>query len=102
MALYEIGKSQETSIADFAPDLDPASPAQGQGILLDMDQCFPTLKGFQALNSAQPFVAGALPEVPIGSTVAYYSDGSTQEWAGTTDHLYRRFGSIWVQADLLG
>jgi hypothetical protein len=102
MALYEIGKSQETSLADFAPDLDPASPAQGQGILLDMDQCFPTLKGFQALNSAQPFVVGALPEVPIGSTVAYYSDGSTQEWAGGVNHLYRKFGSIWVQADLLG
>lgn len=102
MALYQIGQSQETSLADFAPDLDPTAPSQGQGILLDIDQAFPTLKGFQALNSAQPFVAAALPGIPDGSTVAFYSDNSVQVWAGTVDHLYRRFGSIWVQADLLG
>lgn len=102
MALYQIGKSEELAIADFAPDLDPASPANGQGILLDADQCQPTLKGYQALNSAVPYVAGALVEAPNGSAVAYYSTSAVQVWAGTVDHLYRRFGSIWVQADLLG
>lgn len=102
MGLYNEGQSQETAIADFAPDLDPAMPSKGQGIMLDMDQAQPTLKGYQALNSAQPYVAGALPGIPTGGAVGFYSDQSIQLWAGTADHLYRRFGSIWVEVDLIG
>src|SRR6185312_3381205 len=102
MPLYQQGQSQTVELADFAPDLDPTMPSQGQGILLDMDQAIPTLKGFQALNAAAPYVAGALPETPTGSTIGYYSTGATQFWAGGANHLYRPFGSIWVQADSMG
>lgn len=101
MALYHIGDYQEIPVGDFSPDLSPASPSQGVGQLLDSDQCFPTVKGMQAFNLPQPFVAGALPETPIGSTLSFYSDQSTQVFAGGVNHLYRRFGQIWVQVDTL-
>lgn len=92
----------DIQIGDFAPDLDPAAPSMGQGTLLDMNFAFPTLKGYQALNSPEPYIATPLPGIPTGSTIAYYSDGTTAIFAGTKDHLYRAFGSTWVQADTNG
>lgn len=71
-------------MGSFAPDGDPTTP----GILLDMQNAQPTIKGFRAMPSLQPLGA-ALPAAHNGSIFAYYSDGSTSLIAGTTAHLYR-------------
>jgi hypothetical protein len=96
--LYDSSKAIQLSIGDFAPDSDPRSDS----IILDADGAVPTMKGLQALNIAQPFIAGSLPEVPNGAAVTIYSNGAYQYWAGGVMHLWRAFGNIWVQADSLG
>ena len=98
MGSYDTGKAIEVPLNDFAPDLDPTT----KGITLDMANAMPTLKGYQALNSPVPVVTSALTETPLGSTIGFYSDNSTQYWAGGKNHLWRRFGSIWIQVDTLG
>ena len=104
MPNYQRYKSpQELQIYDFAPDLAfDMSQQQGGVILVDMDQAQPTVKGYQTLNSAQPYVATPLPELPLGATLDYFSTRETQVFAGGAMHLWRAFGNTWVQADLLG
>jgi len=104
MPTLQTGQAETLELGDFAPDQDPDTP----GIILDAQGCFPTMKGYQAEYSTQPYVAGALPGQPVGSALAQYSDtytDQTQVWAGTVQHLYRAYsgnGGIWVQADTLG
>lgn len=98
MGLYRAGNSIDVPFGDFAPDRSPDTP----GILLDMSNAQPTVKGFQILNSPVAVVSGALTETPVGSALAYYSTAATQYWAGGASHLWRAFGNLWVQADSMG
>ena len=104
MATYRRGEPVEVQIKDFAPDKDLDSP----GTLLDIQGAIPTFKGFQCLNQALPHIYGPLPSKAIGSTIGLYDGITPQFWAGTTNHLYRAFGtlddpsSLWVQADRMG
>lgn len=98
MGLYQQGRSVEVNLVEFAPDKDPTTP----GILLDMDNAMPTMKGFQTFNSPSPYVTQALTEKPTGSTLSFFSDSTTQVFAGGVNHLWRKFGNTWIQADTLG
>ena len=85
---YEQGASTEVALRDFAPDLDPTSA----GILLDLENAVPTIKGFAAGHSAVQFgspvpLVGPGDEV-IGAIVAYFSDGTSCLYVGTRTHLW--------------
>ena len=106
MAAYAHGEGVvELPLMDFAPDLAFDASNNGSLTLVDMDQCQPTVKGYQALNLAQPYgTTSGLPARPLGATLAYFSDYSFGIFAGTTNHLYRfnSLTNLWVQADALG
>ena len=91
---YAQGFGQEVPFGSFEPDSDPTKP----GILLDMQNAQPTVKGFRAMPS--PVAIGtALPAASNGSIEAFYSDGSSSLIAGTGSHLYRYVSGVPVQYD---
>lgn len=95
---------EEHEIKDYAPDLTGDASTSGGVVLWDMDQSVPTVKGYQALNSAQPYVAGALSEIPLGATIGQFSTPAFQLYAGGANHLWRRNNAhtAWIQSDSLG
>ena len=101
MPLLQRDKAQNIECQDFAPDSEPLTP----GIFLDMQNAYPTMKGFQALPGTVPYIANPLPETPIGSTLALYDSAynkAIQAWAGGVNRLYQPYQNGWIQADQLG
>jgi hypothetical protein len=90
---YHVGTGQEVPLGSFSPDSSPTDP----GILLDMQNAQPTIKGFRAMPSPVAFGA-ALPANHNGSIEAFYSTGASSLIAGTTTHLYRYISGVPVEA----
>lgn len=86
----------ELPFLDFAPDLAyDVSMAQKQVVLIDCDNAAPTMKGYQALNGLAPYTTGVPGDTILGSTVSYFSDGSTKVWAGG-QNLWRLDAGGWT------
>lgn len=94
MGLYQAGRAREVPLSSFAPDADHTQP----GILLDMSNAQPTTKGFRPLPAPAQHTS-ALPDTPLGSTIAQYAGGGISVIAGTRAHLYRSVGGSWQVAD---
>lgn len=88
-------------MAGFAPDVDPMIEVTGQGdaqgLWLDCDGFYPTLRGFRRQPSLVA-VYPALGAACYGAFTATYMDGTKRVIAGTSDNLYFGENGLWTDA----
>src|SRR5574340_1845847 len=70
----------------FAPDLDPTSP----GIVTDIDNMVPTLKGYNGAPSGVDTGMDALAAAAITAGVMFKLDGTNRLIIGTATKLYEK------------
>lgn len=81
-----------TPFIGLAPDLDPTTP----GIITDCTNLIPTLKGYKGGYSGVDVGLDALAATALSATVVAKLDSSLRMFAGTTDKIYEKSGTTWV------
>lgn len=76
----------------FEPDTNNSVP----GVIVACQNFIPTLNGYRAANEPTDVGMDALPGECISAAVAELLDGSRRLFAGTTDKLFERNGTSWV------
>jgi len=80
----------------FAPDLRPDSPS----MLIDMNNVYPTAKGFRTLPALQEAMPALATGFCKGGYYAQFLDGSSRVFAGTDTKLYEANSSTKTWGDV--
>ena len=86
-------------ISGFAPDIDPTSP----GVLVDVVDYIPTMKGYGAAPSNASAGFDALAAACIGASLVQLLDGTTRLFAATAAAIYEAVTSpTWTDRSKVG
>ena len=79
-------------ISDYAPDIDPTTP----GVLTDVSDYIPTLKGYAAAFSSTTSGLAALSAAAIGGAICQLLSGSYRVFSGTPAGLFEAATTTWT------
>lgn len=82
----------------FLPDLIPTTP----GVLQDVTNILPTMKGFKGRPSAVSAGVDALSATCLGAAIVTKLDGTTRLIAGTDTKLYEVASTTWTDVSKAG
>lgn len=85
-------------IAGWVPDADETTP----GILLDVTNMLPSMRGYRGVPGGVASEYTALAAACVGSALVTKNDGNTRLFAGSASTLYEGSGGTWSDVSRVG